>query len=135
MACKKDQKPEPTPPDPQPVNVIGYWEGKYVDVAKGNKQGYFGFLLRTDSTALIYVEEPGITVADTASVSSKTEAKGKFKHVADSKTLTFTYSTKDYPNIDLSTSGVVSADVKGVTGTWGESPSANDRGTYTVTKK
>jgi len=133
IACKKDKNDPDPEPEPQPVNVIAYWEGKYVDTKNGNKEGYFGVLLRADSTARIYVEDPGVTVTDTSKVTSRTETT--FTHQSDAKKLTFTYHTEAYPAINLATSGTVNDAANGIAGTWGNSPSASDRGTYTVTKK
>lgn len=136
MACKKD-KPGPDPePDPDPVNVIGFWEGNYVDAKNGNKEGYFAFELKADSSATVYIDKK-----NAAEPGSKENAKGivatTFKHSQTTKKVTFVYAYgTSGPAIDLATSGTVNDAVTAITdGTWGDSPSITDRGTYTVTKK
>lgn len=129
MACKKDPKdPEPTP-TPDPVNIIGYWEGKYIDATKENKEGFFGFLLRADSTVRVYVDQkPGTSTNDSTNAYAKIEST--FKHVQTTKNLTFTYFFEK----SLSVSGTVSTDVTKVEGTWGEG-AVTGRGTFSTTKK
>ncbi len=135
MACKKD-KENPEPPTPDPVNVIGFWEGKYVDTSKDPAvEGYFAFELKADSSAIIYIDqkEGGAVSKENAKVEDHTT----FKHLVDSKKITFAYTYDDgvHPSADLSTSGTLNTNVDGIAGTWGETPNETNRGTYTVTKK
>lgn len=127
IACQKElEAPPPTPDD-----VIGFWEGGYIDVKYGNIEGYFAFDLRADSTATIYIDQK-----DAGLPASSENADGKvettFKYSQHTKKLTFVYK---YKTKELATSGAVNDAVVQISGTWGESPDTEDRGTYSVTRK
>ncbi len=118
-------------PDPDPDDVIGFWEGGYVDVKYGNVEGYFAFDLRADSTATIYIDQKDAGLPVTPE-NADGKVETTFKYSQSTKKLTFVYK---YKTKELATSGTVNDAVTQIPGTWGEAPDVEDRGIYTVTKK